>query len=104
MNIMEGFVKVTQASEIPQGEGRSFEVNGIIVAIFNIDGTFHALDGTCPHQGGPLGEGSVDGKNVMCPWHAWEFDVTSGACLGNPRLIQRKFSVKVEGQDIFVQV
>ena len=49
---------------------------GRVIALFNVDGTFYALDGVCPHQGGPLGQGTLEGCIVTCPWHGWQFDVT----------------------------
>ena len=55
-----------------------------IVALFNVNGTVHAIDGTCTHRGGPLGEGELDGIVVTCPWHGAQFDVTTGAVLGSP--------------------
>ena len=65
---MADFVKVASTGDIPEGEGRCFEVNDQQVAVFNVDGTFYALDNVCPHQGGPLGEGELDGNMVTCPW------------------------------------
>ena len=78
------------------------EVNGKEIAIFNVGGNFHAIDETCLHQGGPLSEGSMDDKVVICPWHAWEYDVTTGVCLTNPGVSQQKYEVKVQGDDILV--
>jgi nitrite reductase (NADH) small subunit/3-phenylpropionate/trans-cinnamate dioxygenase ferredoxin subunit len=72
---------VARADEIKPGTGKTVELSGRKLAIFNVDGKFHAIDDVCPHRGGPLGEGFLEGKNVTCPWHAWEFDVTSGQCL-----------------------
>ena len=54
------------------------------IALFNVDGDILALDNTCPHAGGPLGEGSLEGEVVECPWHGWEFNVRTGQCLENP--------------------
>ena len=49
-----------------------------MVAIANVDGSLHAIDGLCPHQGGPLGTGTLCGSTLTCPWHGWQFDVTTG--------------------------
>ena len=54
------------------------------VALFNVDGEILALDNTCPHAGGPLGEGTLEGEVVECPWHGWEFNVRTGQCIENP--------------------
>ena len=47
-------------------------------ALINVDGSLHAVDNNCPHNGGPLAKGTLDGQTVICPWHAWRWDVTSG--------------------------
>ena len=73
-------------------------------ALFQVDGRFHALDGICPHQGGPLGRGTVCGGIVTCPCHGWLFDGVTGQHQANRSLQQPGFPVKVEGQDIFVAV
>ena len=101
---MAEFVKVAATGDIPEGEGRCFDVGDQQVAIFNIEGTYHALDNVCPHQGGPLGEGELDGKMVTCPWHAWDFDVTTGENCEDPDEKQTVFVVKVDGDDILVEM
>ena len=101
---MGNFVHVAKKSEIPSGEGRSFEIQGENIGIFNVGDSFYALDNICPHQGGPLGEGFLDGKTLTCPWHAWEFDVTSGMCLGNPKLVQKKYNLKIQDEDLLVEI
>ena len=53
-------------------------------ALFNVDGGFYAINDVCGHRGGPLGEGELDGKTVICPWHGWRWDVTTGANVNNP--------------------
>ena len=69
---MSDFISVAKTTDVPAGEGRVFEVDGVPVAVFNIDGTFHALDNTCLHRGGPLGEGICNATTVTCPWHGWQ--------------------------------
>lgn len=101
---MAEFVKVAATGDIPEGEGRCFEVGDQQVAIFNVKGTYYALDNVCPHQGGPLGEGELDGKMVTCPWHAWDFDVTTGENSEDPDEKQTVFAVKVNGDDVLVEV
>ena len=97
-----GFTKVATTAEIPKGTGKVIEIGGKTLAIFNCDGTFYAIDNTCKHRGGPLGEGSLSGTTVTCPWHGWTYDVTSGACGMNPSLKMATFELKVEGEDILV--
>lgn len=101
---MAKFVKVAATGDIPEGEGRCFEVGDQQVAIFNVEGTYYALDNVCPHQGGPLGEGELDGKMVTCPWHAWDFDVTTGENSEDSDEKQTVFAVKVDGDDVLVEV
>ena len=73
-------------------------------AVFNVEGVLSALDGICPHQGGPLAAGLVEGTCVTCPWHGWQFDVRTGQTPLNGRLRQPVFEVKVEGNDVLVWV
>ena len=101
---MSEFVKVASKSEIAPGCGKKVEVNGKEIALFNIGGNFCAIDEVCAHQGGPLSEGAVEGTVVTCPWHGWEYDVTSGECLTNPAVVQSKYTVKTEGDDILISV
>ena len=98
------YVKVAQTTEIPDGEGRSYEVEGKAIAVFNVHGTFHAVDGTCPHRGGPLGEGYLEEKVVTCPWHGWRFDVTTGISPANPTTKVPQYPLKVDGTDLLVEV
>ncbi len=99
---MEKFVKVGVVSEIKPGQGKAVLVGDREVAVFNYEGRFYAIDNVCPHQGGPLSEGDLDGKLIMCPWHCWRFDVTTGASAANPGLKVPTYPVKIEGDEVFV--
>src|SRR5438094_4016716 len=66
---MAEFVKVAKTGEIAPGEARAVEAGGKKIALFNVDGTFYAIDDTCTHRGGPLSEGMLMGEEVTCPWH-----------------------------------
>jgi nitrite reductase (NADH) small subunit len=101
---MGDFVKVAQTSDLAPGECKTVSVNGQEIALFNVDGKFYALDNTCPHQGGPLGEGMLDGTVVTCPWHGWRFDVCTGVSPVVPTAKAARFDVKVEGNDVLVKV
>ena len=101
---MMQFVRVALVSEIPEGTGKAVVANGRRVAIFNVAGDFHAVDGVCPHQGGPLGEGILDGPIVSCPWHFWQFDVVKGHAPDFPEASIPKFRVKISGSELFVEV
>ena len=97
------FVKVASVNDIKPGQGKSVNVDGVEIALFNIDGKFYAIDNVCKHRGGPLGEGELDGNIVTCPLHGWQYDVTNGNCVTMPAHVQ-KFEVKVEGNDVLVNV
>jgi nitrite reductase/ring-hydroxylating ferredoxin subunit len=99
---MAGFTRIASVAEISAGTGKVVEVEGRAVALFNVDGTFHAIDNECLHRGGPLGDGSLSGTTVMCPWHGWEFDVTTGACHTDDSQRVPCFQVKVDGADVLI--
>lgn len=101
---MPEFVRVASVGEIPTGTGKALHARGRPVALFNVGGSFHAIDGTCPHQGGPLGEGYLKGTVVTCPYHFWQFDVVTGQAPDFPQATIERFRVKVEGGEIFVEV
>jgi len=99
---MPQFKAVATTTEIPVGEAKAFVVGDREIAIFNIAGSFHAIENSCPHQGGPLAEGWVEGTIVTCPWHAWCFDVTSGAMTLGGYTSVDAFDVTVDGTTIAV--
>ena len=101
---MPTVTKVAKTSDIPPGTGKVVEAGGKTVAVFNCEGTFYAIDNTCKHRGGPLGEGSLSGKTVTCPWHGWEYNVSTGACTMDDSITVQKFEVKVEGDDLLVSI
>ena len=89
---------------IPENGGRQFRVDGREVAVFKVGGRLYALDGKCPHRGGPLGFGDVTGTRVMCPWHAWSFDLATGACDVSPLEPVRTWPVRVEDGQVVVEI
>lgn len=97
---MAEFVRVAGIADVQPGHGMVAEVNGKTVAVFNVDGAFHVVDNTCLHRGGPLGEGEVEGSVVTCPWHGWQFNVATGACVNNPSGKVAVYQVKIEGSDV----
>jgi 3-phenylpropionate/trans-cinnamate dioxygenase ferredoxin component len=99
---MGEFGRVTGTTDVQPGQGIIAEVNGKTLAVFNVDGAFHAIDNTCIHRGGPLGEGDLEGSVVTCPWHGWQYDVTTGACVANPTAKVERYEVQVEGTDVKV--
>ena len=99
------FVKVAKTDEIPTGQAKLVDVNGKEIALFNVGGSFHAIDNTCTHVGGPLSEGELSGVEVTCPWHGGVFDVTTGEVLGPPpgQNVAR-YNTRLSGEDIEVEV
>lgn len=105
---------VCPVSALPPGSRTIVEVNGLSIGVFNVAGTFYALKNVCPHQGAPLCVGSVrgttlpsapgepyvwgrDGEILRCPWHGWEFDLTTGRSIFNPHACRVKaYEVGVE--------
>ena len=75
---MPEFVPVATVADMPPGTGRTVEVQGVWIALFNVGGSFYAVDNTCPHAGGPLGEGHLEGHVIECPWHGWQYRPADG--------------------------
>jgi len=99
---MSEFVTVAKVSDIPPGTGRTVEVHGVWIALFNVNGTFYAVDNTCPHSGGPLGEGYLDGDIVECPWHGWQFNVRTGVRPEVPHFAVACCPVRIEADAVQV--
>ena len=102
---MAEFVKAVRAADLAPGTGTVVELNGVKIAVFNVDGAFYAMNDTCTHASGPLSEGELDGTVVTCPWHGATFDIKTGAVLGPPASDGvRSYEVKTEGEDVLVKV
>jgi nitrite reductase (NADH) small subunit len=101
---MSNWVRVAKVSECPPGTVLERLAGDRVIALCNAEGTVFALDGVCPHQGGPLGEGELTGKVLMCPWHGWQFDVSTGQHQFNARVRQPHFPVRIEGDDILIDI
>jgi nitrite reductase/ring-hydroxylating ferredoxin subunit len=97
-------VKVARVTDLAPGEGMVVQADGQDIALFNVDGTFHAIHNTCLHKGGPLGEGQLEGIVVTCPWHGWQYDVSNGTNVRSPTVRVASFPVKVEGSDVLVEL
>ena len=98
-------VKIAKTGDLKPGTGRVVEAEGRKIALFNVGGTFYAIDNTCTHRGGPLGEGALEGDIVTCPWHGARFDVKTGAVAGPPaRAGVQSFPTRVDGDDVLVEI
>lgn len=101
---MASFVKIAPAASWPPGSGRTVQVGGKALAVFHVGGQFYAIDNTCRHRGGPLGEGALEGTTVTCPWHGWQFDLGTGASAFNPAIAVGCYPTKVEAGEVWVEV
>ena len=101
---MGELVKAAKTNSIAKGSAAAVEIGGKAVGVFNVDGKFYAIDSTCGHRGGPLNEGELDGNVITCPWHGFQFDVTTGNCATNPALKQACYPVRIEGDDILIEI
>ncbi len=98
------FLRAARKDELQSGSIREFAVEGKTIALANVDGKFYAIDNTCLHRGGPLGSGELAGNVVTCPWHGWQYDVTTGKLNMNPTIGVHCYPLEVRGDDIFVDV
>ena len=99
---MTQFKTVAKVGDIPEGEGRAYEYNGRMVAVFLIEGNYQAIDDFCPHMGASLAAGPVQDGMVMCPWHAWCFSLNTGEFVENPRMKVDTFQVRILNDEIQV--
>jgi nitrite reductase (NADH) small subunit len=98
---MPDFVRICSQSELPAADQvREFSAGGRTLCVANLNGAVAVLDGTCPHEGGPLGEGSVEDGRVVCPWHGFAFDVRTGAASDDPEMRVEVFESKVENGEL----
>jgi nitrite reductase (NADH) small subunit/3-phenylpropionate/trans-cinnamate dioxygenase ferredoxin subunit len=82
-------VVVGRVEDVPPGRGATVELSdGTELALYNVDGEFHAIENFCPHKGAPLADGQLCGHTVECDWHGWRFDVRTGRCLTNPSAVE----------------
>jgi len=101
---MADFIKVANRDELRPGECKVVSVDGKNMALYNIDDRFYATDNRCPHRGGPLGDGDLDGDIVTCPWHQWQFNVKSGENLQYPNIKLQTFETKMDGETVLISM
>lgn len=101
---MEEFVDVARVSELPIGRAKTVTIGVRAIALYHTTRGFFASDNTCPHRGGPLGEGDLIVNEIVCPWHLWGFDVESGVCTGNSEVTIVTHEVKIDGDRILVKL
>ena len=90
------FIKISSLSDLPEGALIEIEHGGRPYAVCNVAGAVRVLDGVCPHQGGPLGQGALEEGVVTCPWHGFQFDSATGKCEFDDDLSIPVYPVRVE--------
>lgn len=100
----DGYEVVLHKDALDPGAIVEIIIGGTAIAVANVDGAFHAISNACPHADGPLGEGSMDGPVVTCPYHGWQFDVRDGSCKTNPYAKVQTFPVKIVGDAVCVRL
>ncbi len=98
------FVRAARVSDLRPGSIQEFQIEGTAIALANVAGKIYAINNTCLHEGGPLGEGFLEGAVVTCPWHGWQFDVTNGKDLQDPSVGVACYPTELRGEDIFVDI
>ena len=102
---MAEYVRICAQSELPQnGLVREISVEGRVLCVANVNGAICVLDGTCPHEGGPLGEGTIENGRVVCPWHGYSFDVHTGEAEDGPAVKAEILEAKVENGELRVRM
>ena len=101
---MADFQTVCRVADLAEGEGKTVAVGGKLVALFLVGNQVHAIDDVCPHMGASLAGGCVEDGIVTCPWHAWRFRLGDGAWADNPRIKIGCYAVRVQGNEVQVQL
>lgn len=101
---MSKHIKVARVGGIPENEGIVVKIDGRPIAIFNNGGKYYALDDTCPHEGGSLGQGGIEEDVVVCPWHEWRFNIETGESHEIPGFYVDTFPVIIKGNDVCIEM
>jgi nitrite reductase (NADH) small subunit/3-phenylpropionate/trans-cinnamate dioxygenase ferredoxin subunit len=101
---MADFHFVCRVDELVEGQGKTVEAGGKLVAVFLENGHYYAIDDVCPHMGASLSGGCLEDGIVTCAWHGWRFRLADGAWADNPRIKIGCYPVRVEGAEVQVQV
>jgi nitrite reductase (NADH) small subunit len=102
---MAEFIRIGSRVEMPEeDEAREFTAASRVICVANVGGRLSAMDNVCLHRGGPLGQGFVNQGKLVCPWHGWEFDPFTGAACHNPSACVPVYPIKIEGDDVLVQI
>jgi len=98
------FVRAVKKEEVPPGTVRELQLDGKVIALANVGGKLYAINNVCLHRGGPLAQGELVGQLLTCPWHGWQYDVTTGKVTMNPAVGVETYQVETRGDDVYVDV
>ncbi len=102
---MSDFIRILTTADLPaDGEAREILCGEKQLCIANVGGEISAMDNICPHRGGPLGEGIVENGKIVCPWHAWAFDLKTGIAEHSPDAKVDVYETKIVGHDVLVKL
>jgi len=97
-------VKIATIDQVPEGSSTTVEAAGKAIALFNINGELYAIDNTCIHRGGSLGDGFIDGTTITCPLHGWQYDIITGQGVTPPSPGVKSYKVEVRDNDIYLEI
>jgi nitrite reductase (NADH) small subunit len=102
---MPEYIRACSKTELPPpGEAREITVAGRVVCFANVNGSISAIDNICLHRGGPIGQGVIEKAKVVCPWHGWQWDPVTGQAAHNPNARVAVYPIKLEGDDVYIQI
>ncbi|MGA2389548.1 MAG: Rieske (2Fe-2S) protein [Candidatus Sulfotelmatobacter sp.] len=102
---MSQFITLTTQSELPAiDEAKEFPCDGKTICLANANGSYSAMENVCPHRGGPLGQGMVEGSKIVCPWHGWAWDTQTGAAVQNSQMKVSVYPLKIENGNVLVEI
>lgn len=97
--------RIAAKSDLPaEGQAKEFSAGGKIICVANVEGQYSAMDNVCLHRGGPLGQGAVEDGKIVCPWHGWQYDPKSGEATHNPSAKVAVYPLKIDGEDVLVEL
>jgi nitrite reductase (NADH) small subunit len=99
------FIKLAAQSELPAtNEAKEFPCGDRTICVANVNGAITAMDNVCLHRGGPLGQGVIEKGKLICPWHGWAWDPTTGQAVHNPNARVAVYPLKIENGDVLIDI
>lgn len=102
---MSDYLKLASESELPRvNQAKEFTIGDKVICVANVDGAISALDNVCLHRGGPLGQGTIDRGKLICPWHGWEWNPSTGEAAHNPATRVSVYPLKIENGIVLIKL